>query len=504
MQEVEEDKRRWWILAVLCLSVFLVTVDNTIVNVALPTLGRELDASTSALQWVVDAYVLVFAGLMLAAGGLGDKVGRKRTLQFGLVIFAIASFASAGSTTVNQLIGARAFMGVGAALIYPATLALIATVFTNRKEKATAIGIWSGVTGLAIALGPVAGGLLLEKYYWGSLFLVNLPVIAVALLAGALMVPESKSSAVGKFDKVGAVGSLFAVGLLIWTIIEAPKSGWASTITLAGFAGAAILLIALIWWESRASSPLLDVTLFRNARFSAASASIAVAFFGLFGFIFLITQYFQAVRGYGVLQAGLATLPFAFVVAALSPVAILIMKSVGTKLVVSFGLLLMSFGFIIAAIVPADAAYWGPIVSSMVLMAAGLALVSGPATDAIMGALQSNQAGAGAAVNDTTREFGGALGVAVLGSLMSSSFQPNLLAKWEALGIPPDLIGHGQQSVMASLAIAADFPPDLAFKGQEAASEAFMSGLHAGSLAAAVLCAVAAAGALFALPGRDV
>ncbi len=494
--------RRWWILAVLCLSVLLVTVDNTIVNVALPTLSRDLAATTSQLQWVVDGYTLVFAGLLLVAGNLGDRLGRRRILQVGLVLFALTSLTAVFAGSVDQLIAARAAMGASAALIYPATLALLSNVFTDSRERATAIGIWSGVSGLAVALGPVSGGVLLQHFSWGSVFLVNVPLAAIALLAGWRLLPESRHSTDARFDFAGAALSVAAVTALVWTIIEAPDNGWTSTVTLTGFSAAAVLLAAFVRWETRMRDPLFDVRLFTNARFSAASASVALAFFGLFGFIFMITQFFQVVRGYDTLRAGLATLPFAVVTGVMSPVAIVLMKRVGTKLVVAAGLALMSSGFMVAAGSAVDSAYWGRIIVAMTLMASGLALTSGPATDAIMGALPLSRAGAGSAVNDTTREVGGTLGVAVVGSVMASLYGSHLTDAFARLGLPAELTAQARESVVAGIGATAQLPAAVRGTAAAAVREAFMAGLSAGSLVAAAATGLAAVGALALLPAR--
>jgi EmrB/QacA subfamily drug resistance transporter len=494
--------RRWWMLLVLCLSVLLVVIDNTIVNVALPTLSRDLSASTSELQWIVDAYTLVFAGLLLVAGHLGDRFGRRRLLQIGLVLFGLTSIAAASAETTGQLIAGRAAMGASAALIFPATLGLLSNIFTDSRERATAIGIWSGVTGLAVALGPVSGGVLLEHFSWNAVFLVNVPLVVIALVAGWRLLPESKDGDPGRFDPIGAVGSIAAIGVLVWTLIEAPNNGWTSATTIGGLILFALLTTAFVIWEGRRPSPLLDVRLFANLRFSAASGAIAAAFFGLFGFIFLITQYFQAVRGYSTLTAGLATLPFAIVTGVLSPVAIVLMKRFGTTLVVSGGLALMSAGFVLASGSAVDSAYWGRVVGSMVLMAAGLALTTGPATDAIMGALPLAKAGAGSAVNDTTREIGGTLGVAVVGSVMSSLYGPRLADSLSALGAPASAVHAARESVIAGLAVAQQLPPSAQAAGGVAVRAAFLDGLQAGSLVAAAATALAAVAVLIFLPAR--
>jgi EmrB/QacA subfamily drug resistance transporter len=495
-------RRRWWILAVLCLSVLLAVVDNTIVNVALPTMSRQLSASTQGLQWIVDAYSLVFAGLLLVGGNLGDRMGRRRVLQAGLVLFALTSVAAALSRTTGELIAGRAAMGAAAALIYPATLALLTSTFTDTRERATAIGIWSAVSGLAVAIGPVSGGLLLRHFSWSSVFYVNVPVVVIALVAGARLLPESRDSHAGRFDPLGAAGSVAGAGLLVWTVIEAPRQGWTSPATLAGFAGTAVILAGFAFWEVRRPDPMLDVRLFANARFSAASGAIALAFFGLFGFIFLITQYFQVVRGYDTLRAGVATLPFAVVTGAMSPVAIGVMKRIGTKIVVAGGLVFMSAGFVVAAGVGTGSAYWGRIIISMTLMAAGLALTSSPATDAIMGAVLPEKAGAGSAVNDMTRELGGTLGVAVVGSVMASVYGPHVLRSLTSHGVPAAAAAAARQSVVAGLTVAAHLPPALQGAAAQAARQAYVDGLSAGSLVAAAGTAAAAGAALAFLPAR--
>src|SRR6516162_9635896 len=470
--------RRWWVLAVLCLSVLLVVVDNTIVNVALPTISRRLSASTQDLQWVVDAYALVFVSLLLVGGNLGDRLGRRRILQAGLVLFALTSAAAGVSGTTGELIGARAAMGAAAALIFPATLALLITTFTNPRERATAIGVWSGVAGLGVAIG------------------------VIALVAGAWLLPESRDARAGRFDPAGALLSVAGALLLVWTVIEAPRRGWTSPATLAGFAGSAVILAGFAFWQARRPDPMLDVRLFTNARFSAASGAIALAFFGLFGFIFLITQYFQLVHGYDPLKAGVATLPFAVVMGAVSPAAIAIMKRIGTKIVVASGLLIMSAGFAVAATLSPSSAYWGPVIASMTLMAVGLALTQSPATDAITGALPPAKAGAGSAVNDFTRELGGALGVAVIGSVMASAYSAHVLRSLTHLGAPAAAAASAGQSVAAGLTVAAHLPPALQATAAAAARQAFTDGLSAGSIVAAAAAAAAAGGAVLFPPAR--
>src|SRR3954447_9309647 len=277
------DPRRWLALAVLCISLLVIVIDNTIVNVALPTLVRDLDADITQLQWVVDAYTLVFAGLLLLAGALGDRFGRRRTLLLGLAVFGVGSAAAAFAGAVDQLVLARAVMGAGAAFIMPATLSLLTHVFTDARERAMAIGIWAATAGAGVALGPVLGGILLDHFWWGSIFIVNVPVVAIAFVAAPRLVPESRDAASHRIDWLGAVLSAVGLVALVWAVIEAPAKGWGSAPVLAAFVLATAALGAFVSWQRRAPAPLLDIRLFRNASFTAASTTIMLLFFALFG-----------------------------------------------------------------------------------------------------------------------------------------------------------------------------------------------------------------------------
>ncbi len=494
--------RRWIALGILCLSLLLAVVDNTIVNVALPTLNRELGAGTTDLQWIVDAYTLVFSALLLTMGHFGDRFGRKRMLQLGLVLFAATSGLAAFATTSGQLIGARALMGIGAALIFPATLAILVNIFTDPKERAAAIGIWTAMVGVAVAIGPIAGGLLLEHFWWGSIFLVNIPVVIIAIALGAFLLPDSRDPKVGPMDYRGLVLSAAAVGLIIWAIIEGPRWGWTSVPILGGLIGGVGLLIVFVLVERRLAHPMLDVRLFKNARFTAASCSITTAFFALFGFIFLITQFLQLVQGFTPLQAGVRTLPFAIATGIMSPLAIVLMHRFGSKAVVTLGLLVMAAGFLIAATVKVDTPYVGAVLISMVTIAAGLGLATSPATDSVMGALPPEQAGAGAAVNDTTREFGGTLGVAVVGSVFLSVYGAKVIDGYRSLGLPEQYESIVRESMGGGLAVAGQLPADVAAQLAGVVKGAFIDGLSRGSLVSALVVSVGAVVAWRYLPAR--
>ena len=495
-------RRRWGILAVLCVSVFLAVVDNTIVNVALPTISRELHATTSELQWIVDAYSLVFAALLLVGGSLGDRYGRKGALQVGLAAFAGFSTLAGLSGSIGMLIVARCLMGAAAALIFPATLAILSNVFTDAKERAAAIGVWTGITGLAVALGPLTGGLLLQHYSWGSVFFVSVPIAALALALGAWLVPTSRDPAAPRLDLVGFVLSIAGVAVVIYTTIEAPAHGWLGPATLVGYGAGLTLLAIFAAWELRIAEPMLDVTLFRNIRFSAASFSITVAFFGLFGFIFLITQYFQLVHGYSPLSAGVHTLPFALGVGAAAPVAPILARRLGTKIIVPAGLMLMGAGFFIASTVGSDTPFFGPVIISMLLMAIGLGLATAPSTDAILAVLSPGKAGVGSAVNDVTRELGGTFGVAVVGAVFASVYGPHLTLLLHGLGLPAPALAAARRSPAAALEIARHAPAGAHATIINAAHQAFVHGLSRGSLVCATAVALGAVFAFLVLPRR--
>src|SRR3954452_24011928 len=337
--------RRWWTLAVLAISLLVITVDGTVVNTALPTLARELDASASQLQWIVDAYTLVFAGLLLVAGSLGDRFGRQRALAGGLVVFAAGSLAAALSGSAAELIASPALIGAGAALVMPATLSILTDVFQDRAERTKAIGVWAGVSGLGVAIGPTLGGFLLQHFEWGSVFLVNLPIVAIALVGGRRFVPVSKAPVAPRLDPVGALLSIAGLALLTYGLIEAPSNGWASGTTTGLLGGAVALLASFAAGELyRTDHPMVELALFRNMRFTAASVSLTIIFFSLFGSLFLLTQILQDVLGYSTLAAGAGALPFALSMGAVSPLAAGLARRSGTKLPVAAGLLLVATG----------------------------------------------------------------------------------------------------------------------------------------------------------------
>jgi len=407
------------VLVTLCLAALIINLDTTIVNVALPALVRQLGASTTGLQWVVDAYNLTFAALVLAAGGLSDRLGRKGMLLAGVAVFGAASLAGAFAATVGQLIAARAVMGLGAAMMFPATLSLLTNVFTERRARALAIGVWGASAGVGVALGPIAGGWLLERYWWGSIFLFMVPVAAVVGLLVAWRVPTSRDPRTPPVDWRGFALSTAGMSLIVYGIIQAPGWGWASPATIGALAAGAAVFGLLVAAERRAASPMIDVSLFRNPRFTAASASVAISFFALLGFIFLMTQYFQVVRAYSPLSTGVRLLPVAVTVGVAAVAGTRLAVRVGNKVIVGGGMLFFCAALLWIATFTRGTSY-GIIAASMVVLGLGMGFTQAPATEAIMGAVPERQAGIASAVNGSTRLFGGTLGVAVIGSVAAS------------------------------------------------------------------------------------
>jgi EmrB/QacA subfamily drug resistance transporter len=491
------------VLGVLCFSLIVITLDNTILNVALPTLVREMHASTSQLQWMVDSYTLVFACLLLPAGALGDRFGRRGALQVGLAIFAIGSLLSALASTPDQLIATRAVMGVGGAFIMPSTLSILTNVFTDPRERGRAIGVWAGVAGIGIALGPLAGGFLLQHFYWGSIFLVNIPIAVIAIVAGHFIVPTSRDPSAPPLDLIGAVLSIVALAALVYAIIEAPNAGWTSPRVLESFVASGVLLVAFVVWELRTRYPMLDMSFFENPRFSAATVGIMLVFFALFGSTFLLTQYFQFVLGYTPLQTGIRLLPFAFSLMIVAPLSARANERFGTKATVSFGLFVVALGLALLSTLQVDTSY-PDLLWRMLLMSTGMGVAMTPATDSIMGSLPREKAGVGSAVNDTTRQVGGALGVAVIGSIVASRYGSDVGSLLRGKPVPPNVARLVKHQVGAAIEVANRIGGPVGAMLAQHARNAFVAGLHEGVLVGALAALLGAVIAAVWLPSRPV
>ena len=494
--------RRWAALVVLCAAALIINVDNTILNVALPTLVRKLHATSSQLQWVVDSYALVFAGLLLVGGSLADRFGRKRFFLIGLAVFAAGSIGAALSGSVDVLIAWRAVMGAGAALTIPASLSIINDVFRDPAQRAKAIGAWAATIGLGIAIGPIAGGLLLARFWWGSIFLVNVPIVIAAFAGAMVLLPDSKNPDADRPDPAGAALSIAGLGLLLWAIIEGPTKGWSSASVVGVGALSVAALAGFIAWEAHTDHPMLNLAFFRDRRFSIAAASESLGIFGLMGVLFLQTQFLQFDLGYSPLQAGLRILPTAAMICLSAPLSPIIARRIGIKLVVAVGLAAIAGGLWQISAVSTPAATYGAVVPGLLLIGLGAGLLLPTATNSVVGSVPQGDSGIGSATNTVALQVGGALGVAVIGSAMLTRYQSHMTAALTGQHVPiaatHTIIGSLGGALTVAGRVGGTTGPVLA----RAARAAFMSGMQ-GSLEVGALIALAGALLVLArLPSR--
>lgn len=417
---------RWAILGVMCLSLVLVVMGNSILNVAIPTLARDLDASLSDLQWIVDSYALVFGGLLLTMGAVGDRFGRRGALQVGLAIVGGGAVFSAFSDSVDTLTVGRAIMGFGAALVMPATLSIITHVFP-REERGKALGIWAAFAGIGGAIGPIVGGLLLEDFSWQSIFWVNIPIIVLAMGLGLWLVPTSRDPGQTRLDPVGALLSIVALGTLLFAVIEGPVKGWASWEVLASFGVSVLAWAGFILWELRTPAPMLPMRFFRSRDFTMGNIAIGFSFFVMFAFFFVMVQFLQFVQGFSPLQAAVRTLPLAGGLILAAPQSDRLVRRIGTPWTVTMGLFIVGLALLALSFIDVAVPYWY-LGLSFLLLGLGMGFAMAPSTTLVMDSIPPHKAGVGSAMNDTSREIGGALGIAILGSVLTERFDSEVTA----------------------------------------------------------------------------
>ncbi|QTA31620.1 MFS transporter [Streptomyces sp. CA-256286] len=496
-------RRRWWILTVLMFSLLIVVLDNSILNVAVKTIAGPaptgIGATQSELEWAINSYTLVFAGLLFTAGLLGDRIGRKKVLLFGILVFGIGSALAAMSASPGELITWRALMGFGAAFVMPATLAVLMNVF-ERDEQPKAIGIWAGSVGLGIAIGPITGGLLLEHFWWGSIFLVNVPVVVLALVAMAILVPDSRDPKPGKVDPVGVALSIVGLVLLVYGIIRGGElADFTDTTVLLSIIGGLLVLAGFVWHEKRSSHPAIDITYFRKPAFSAAVAAIALVFFALMGVTFFSAFYLQSVRGYSALQSGLLIVPLAAAQMIFAPRARLVVDRFGARAVCTVGMLLVAAGLASFALFGAGTPVWVMCLVFFV-QGTGMAHIMPPVTVAVMQALPREKAGSGSAINNTFRQVGGALGIAVLGSVLSTVYRGDIEGHLSA--VPAGVRDVAGESIEATLGVAEKLGPVAGKPLVAAANDAFISAMHVTALGSAAVALIGAVVVGLYLPGR--
>ncbi len=490
---IPEDvyKKRWYTLGVLCLSLLVVMVGNTALNVALPILAKDLTATNTQLQWMVDSYSLVFAGFLFTAGALGDRFGRKGILQLGLVLFACASiYAGTLADSATALVGARAVMGLAGALIMPATLSILTNVFPT-KERARAVGIWAGMSGAGVAFGPLITGFVLEHFSWHAVFLINVPLIALALLLGVFLVPRTTDPEHTSLDLVGSGLSVVGLVSLVYGIIEAPHHGWLSVETIAIVAFGLVVMSIFVWWELRVKNPMLDVKLFKIPAFGVSALVLTLVFFAMMGIFFNMSQLLQFIYGYSPLESAVRMLPMAFAMMIAAPMAPFLVEKFGKKIPVAGGMFLVALGTLLLSRVGVGSSYYLLLISMMVV-AVGMSIAMSPTTDLLMSAVPRNRAGMGSAMNDTTRELGASLGIAILGSILASQYSHNIAPI--ASRAPEAVRAIIEQSLGGSLAIAeragqAGIP--LAIASKQAWIQGYQISLVVGSIIVVVASVIA-------------
>ncbi|MFY9330118.1 MAG: MFS transporter [Candidatus Nanopelagicales bacterium] len=497
--------RRYVVLFIVSAALALISLDNTIVNVALPQMQEALEASTSELQWVVDAYSVMFAGTLLLAGALGDRFGRRRALVIGLGIFGSASLAGGFATSVDMLIVCRAVMGIGGAFIMPSTLSILAQVFTDRRERAKAIGLWAAVAGAAIGLGPIVGGALLEQFSWSSVFWVNPPLVVVVLVAVLLFVPESKDPARPRLDPLGAILSTVGLIALVVTVVEVPDSGF-TAVTMS----AALIAIGALWgfvvWQHHCAHPLLPMSLFTDSVFRVALVSVGLVYFALMGVMFFLPQYLQLVQGFSPLASGFGVLPGALGLFAASLASPALALRLGAKSVVVAGLLIVSLGLLIAATLGVDSAYVH-VGAALGLMGIGLGCVLPQATNGILASVPQQRSGLGSAVNDGIGELGGSFGVAILGSIVAVFYRSAIDTDIDAAGdaiasVPASVVEAVRESLASAQLVMAQISAADAQILREATGNAFVSGMGWAFIAGAVAALIGAAYAFRSFPAQ--
>ncbi|ONI88322.1 MFS transporter [Actinosynnema sp. ALI-1.44] len=484
MSDVKRNPRRWLILGVLCLSTLVLTVDNHVLMVAIPALVRDLGADSQDIQWVTDAYILACAGLLLTAGSLSDRYGRRRVMVIGLVVFGLASLVAAYATSPGQLIAGRALMGVGSALVLPSTLSILITVFDD-EERRMATSAWSAVLMLGMVGGPILGGTLVTSFGWGSVFLVNIPIAVVAIIAALALMPESKAPA-RRADPVGAVLSVIGLTALVWAIIELPVTGLGHRDTLIRLGVAVVALVAFAIWETRTSAPMVPLSLYRQRDFSGGSFALVLTQIGLAGLVLVLTQYLQFVLGYTPTEAGTAMVPVALATILTNAFGATLGRRIGNRTMTAVGLTILACGFALLANLSPDSEFV-LVAAILAVFGIGAGLAQPAAVAALMSTVPEQHAGVGSAVNDTMQQAGGALGVAILGSVFAGGYTAEMPA-----GLPE----KARASIGDALALG---DPGIT----HAARGAFTSAMAITCWATAGLVLVAAAVALLVMKGRS-
>ena len=496
-------ENRWFVLGIMCIVLFIISIDNTVLNLALPSISKSLNATAGQLQWIVDAYTLVFASLLITTGSIGDRYGRKRSLLIGLALFGIGSLGAALSRSTEILIGFRALLGLAGALIMPSTLSILITVFKDGKERAKAIAIWSSIFAIGAGIGPIVGGFLISAFDWASVFYLNLPIVVVCLIGGYFLVPESRDSRAPRPDVPGVFFSIIGLVALVYGMIRAGESGWLSNSVLISLGIAAVFIAAFIWWENHSPNPMLPLSFFKNMSFTGANVALTISAFAMMGSMYFFSQFLQSVQGYPPLMAALCMLPMTPVVFFSTMLSVRVNHKMGTKFTMSLGLILSGVGlFLFSRSAAIDSSYIYYLIVQ-IFLGTGIGFTMSPATNSIMNSLPPSRAGIGSAMNDTTRQLGGALGIAVLGALMNGSYRTGVNHLAGMNGLSEIALEQIRSSIQGAHLLAQKLGGSLADVITQTSSQAFVDGMKEAQFIGSIIMFAAAIAAWLILPNKE-
>ena len=503
LEQTKGYRQRWIALIFMGISLLIISLDNTVMNMALPTISKDLGSSASQLQWIVDAYVLSIAGLLLTIGYLGDRFGRKPTLMAGLIVFGLCSLGAALSNSTGMLITMRALMGIGAATIMPATLSILTATFRDPKERAQAIALWAAVFSLGMGIGPLVGGYLLNHFHWSSVFYINIPIVIIGLIGSGLFITNSRSENPRKIDVPGAILSIGGVFALVFAIIQAGQDGWTANHVLWAFGAAALLITVFIIWEMKYKDAMLPLHFFKNMSFTGANVALTLVSFGLMGSFFFLGQFLQSVQNYSPLDAGIRLLPMAVVSFISAIISARVAQYLGTKYTVALGIFIAAVGFYYFDVVAAVDMSYATFLIPMCLTALGIGLTMSPATNSVMSAIPVGQSGVGSAMNNTTRQIGGALGVAVLGTILNSTYLAKINEVQWPVQLPTQALAGIHNSIQGAHMVAQNISnPQLAQVIVNQSNQAFTYGAQHALFVSSIIMAVSAVLTLFILPSK--
>jgi len=501
MEEAKSNKKPWIVLLPIGIAALFLAIDDGVLNLALPPIAEEFEASTSQLQWAYNAYLLTFAALMLTMGALGDRLGRKRLFQGGMILFGISSLAAALSTSMAMLIASRAVMGVAGAVALPQTLSIIRASFTDPDDRAKAIGIWAGIFGLGYGIGPVVGGVLLEYFEWYSVFVINIPISIFAFIGGYFYISESSDQNAPRLDPVGVILSIAALFSVVYGIVKAGEESWTHNSVIIWLSTGAVLLMVFVLWERRSSHPMLPMKFFRNMSFTGPNIGMTIAAFSVFSVLWFLSQYFQSVQGYSALAAAIRLLPTAIIILITASLGSMVARTAGIKLPVSLGMLICGFGFFYLSFLDADTSYV-VVVGGLLLMGGGYGLAWTPSTDSIMGSVPESRAGIGSAMDQTTQFVGGILGVSVLGAIMNGIYRDRVEDMRAILTLPDEMHSTIESGIQTAHIVARELPQDTSQLIITETSEAFNSGMTEAMFVAGIVLVAASLVTLLILPNR--